>query len=337
MNLSNRTLRLMRSIMPKNFSLLLSLGVVYSIFLTSLVAADTQPFTCATDSASGYVLGSGDRVLIRALDVDEIDGKTAVVDLGGYIDIPLLGKFKAAGLCVDQLEDDLAKQLRRYVREPHISVTVSEYRSRPVSIMGAVNSPGVVNLSGPSTLMQVLSRAGGLRADAGNIIKITRQGKGTIPLLSSKSNPSGQFTTAEVSIRSLLEAKNPEDNILIEPTDIISVPRADLVYVVGGVNKAGGFVLNERESITVLQAVSMAEGLDKTSAAKDAKIIRAGSTTTRTEIKVNLSNILSGKAPDVSLLPNDILFVPNSRAKSAAMRSIEAAIQVGTGVAVFRR
>jgi polysaccharide biosynthesis/export protein len=310
--------------------------LICCVCLINLVSAEDPSPAITTDSASEYVLGPGDQIVIRALDVDEIDGKTAGVDLGGYLDIPLLGKFKAAGLTVANLEADLSKQFGKYVREPRISVTVSEYRSQPVSVLGAVNSPGVINLTGPSTLMQVLSRAGGLRADAGNTIKITRRGRGTIPLPSSKSDSAGRFTTAEVGVRNLLEAKNPEDNIVIEPRDSISVPRGDLVYVVGGVNRAGGFVLNERESMTVLQAVSMAEGLDKTSAPKSAKIIRGG-TSTRAEIPVDLSKILSGKAPDIPLLANDILFVPNSRAKSAAFRGLEAAIQLGTGVVVYRR
>jgi polysaccharide biosynthesis/export protein len=308
------------------------------VSLINLAHAEDPNQVITSDSALDYVLGPGDQIVIRALDVDEIDGKTAGVDFGGYVDIPLLGKFKAAGLTVANLEADLAKQFSKFVRDPHISVIVSEYRSQPVSVLGAVNTPGVINLAGPSTLMQVLSRAGGLRADAGNTIRITRRGRGTIPLSSSSTDPSGNFTTAEIGVRDLLEAKNPEDNILIKPQDSISVPRGDLVYVVGGVNKAGGFVLNERESMSVLQAVSMAEGLDKTSAPKSAKIIRGEtSTSAKAEIPVDLSKILSGQAPDIPLRANDILFVPNSRAKSAAFRGLEAAIQLGTGVVVYRR
>jgi polysaccharide export outer membrane protein len=185
--------------------------------------------------------------------------------------------------------------------------------------------------------VQALSKAGGLRNEAGNTVNITRgDASGTIPLASAKADPSGKYSTAQVSLKSLLEGQSPQDNIILKPADVILVPRADLVYIVGAVRKPGGFVLSERANMTVLQALSMAEGLDKVSAANRAKIIRGGGANVRTEIPVNLGKILSGKSPDVPLVANDILFVPNSAAKSVAVRVIEAGIQTGTGIAIFR-
>jgi polysaccharide export outer membrane protein len=140
-----------------------------------------------------------------------------------------------------------------------------------------------------------------------------------------------------VDVKSLLEAKNPRQNVLVKPGDVISVPRADLVYVVGAVRKPGGFVLSERSNMTVLEAVAMAEGMEKTAAPGRAKIIRGGTTTARVEIGVNLSKITSGKSADVPLLANDILIVPGSGAKVAFYRSMEAALQAGIGIAVYRR
>jgi polysaccharide export outer membrane protein len=315
--------------------------VVHILTVTAcLVGSGFAQAPTSSTPTDTYVLGPDDQITVRTLDVDEINGNTARVDLQGYIDLPLIGKIKAAGLSVDVVETELSNRLRKYVHDPQVSVTVSEYHSQPVSVLGAVNIPGVYNLTGPSTLEQVLSRAGGLRSDAGNTISITRrQASGPIPLPSAKSDTTGEFSTAQVDVKSLLEARNPQDNITVMPTDIISVPRAELVYVVGAVHKPGGFVLNERESITVLQALSMSEGLERTSAAKSAKIIRSSTSSQRTEIPVNLSSILSGKSPDVPLLANDILFVPNSAGKSAALRALEAALQAGTfasGYAVVR-
>jgi polysaccharide export outer membrane protein len=317
----------------------LRLFVLFGSFCV-LPACLAQTAPAVPAGSEKYVLGPDDQITIRALEVDELDGKVARVDMLGYIDVPMLGRIKAAGLSVDQLEVELTGQLERYVRQPQVTVIVSEYHSQPVSVLGAVNSPGVYNLTGPNTLVQVLSKAGGLRNDAGNTINITRRREmGTIPLPSATIARSGEFSTAEVSLRGLLDAKDPENNIILKPTDVISVPKADLVYVVGAVHRSGGFVLSERENMTVLQAVSMAEGLEKTSAAKDAKIIRRGTSNDRAEIPVNLAKILSGKSPDVPLLANDILFIPNSAAKSAALRAVEAAIQTGSfvaGYAVFR-
>src|SRR5580704_5039264 len=322
--------------------LVLGLGFWSPRICAQTAAPAPKPAAAASVAAtpgptlSAYVLGPDDEITVRALDVDEIDGKTARVDRSGSVDLPLVGKLKAAGMSIGEFEVELTKRLGKYVRDPKVSVTVSDYKSQPVSVLGAVNTPGVYNLTGPSTLAQVLSKAGGLRNDAGNTVNITRsKAWGTIPLPNAKTDASGEYSTVDVNVKNLMDAKNPQDNITVKPTDIISVPRADLVYVVGAVNKPGGFVLNERENMSVLQAVSMSEGLTKTSSPKGAKIIRGGMTPERKEIPINLSKVLSGNSPDMPLLANDILFVPNSGTKTATYRVLEAAIQTGTGIAIF--
>lgn len=315
-----------------------------SILLLAHASYAQTPARSAGEGTPGHgldahstALGPDDQVTLRALGIEEIDGKLARVDLNGYIDVPLVGKIKAAGLTVNELEAEIASELKRYVREPKVSVTVTEYRSEPVSVLGAVNTPGVYSLGGSTTLTQVLSRAGGLRTDAGNTIEITRRSAaGMIPLPNSKNDTSGQFSTAQVRVNSLMEAKDPQQNIAIKPNDVISVPRAPLVYVGGAVRRPGGFVLNERDSMSVLQAVSMAEGMDKIAAPSRAKIIRNGTTPERVEIPVDLSKIVAGQCPDMPLEANDILIVPVSGAKAAFYRSVEAAIQAGVGFAIYR-
>jgi polysaccharide export outer membrane protein len=147
----------------------------------------------------------------------------------------------------------------------------------------------------------------------------------------------GQFYTATVDTKRLLDAKDPSANIVVKPNDVIAVPKAEMVYVVGAVLKSGAFVLNQRNSMSVLQALSMAEGLDKTSSAGRAKIIRREENNKRIEIPADLKKILAGQSPDMPLYANDILFVPSSTAKNVSLRALEAAIQVGTGVAIYRR
>ena len=145
-----------------------------------------------------------------------------------------------------------------------VTVSVFEFRSQPVSVLGAVNTPGVHQIRGRKTLFEVISEAGGLKNEAGNSIKITRRKEfGAIPLPGAGADPSGEFSVAEVSVKSVMEARNPQENIQIQPNDVISVPKAELVYVIGAVKRAGGFILSEREQISVLQALSMAEGLDR--------------------------------------------------------------------------
>jgi polysaccharide biosynthesis/export protein len=205
-------------------------------------------------------------------------------------------------------------------------------------VLGAVATSGVVQLRGHKTLFEVISAAGGLRAEAGNSIKITRRKEfGPIPIPGAATDPSGQYSVAEVSVKSVMEAKSPQENIEIKPYDVISIPRASLIYVVGGVKRAGGFVLNEREHMTVLQALSMAEGLEKTASASHARIIRSSEDGSgRTELPVDVKKILTGKSEDLAMKADDILFVPDSMTKGAAIRSLETVLQTASGLAIWR-
>jgi polysaccharide export outer membrane protein len=287
-----------------------------------------------------YVLGPGDTIIIRAVGIDEFSDKTdtKLIDMRGFVDVPIVGHVKAAGLPVQQLEDTITKELQKYVRDPQVTVTVAEFKSQPVSVVGSVLQPGVYKLTGQNTLVQVLSQAQGLAEDAANKINITREkAQGRIPLPGSAEDSTGQFYTATVDTKRLLDAKDPSANIVVKPNDVIAVPKAEMVYVVGAVLKSGAFVLNQRNSMSVLQALSMAEGLDKTSSAGRAKIIRREENNKRVEIPADLKKILAGQSPDMPLYANDILFVPSSTAKSVSLRALEAAIQVGTGVAIYRR
>jgi len=135
-----------------------------------------------------------------------------------------------------------------------------------------------------------------------------------------------------------MDATNPLENIAVKPNDVISVPRADLVYVTGEVKKSGGFTLGENENISVLQALALAEGVERTASLSSGRILRVGpDARKRGEIPFDLGAILAGKEPDVKMQPNDILFVPGNTAKKVGWRAIETAIQIGTGIVIWRR
>src|SRR5579859_666334 len=295
----------------------------------SLQRRDSPP----PNDVSQYVLGPEDQIKIWALGVEEISDKPLRIDPSGEIDLPMVGRVHAAGLTVEQLKSTLVERLAKEVREPRVSIDIVEFGSQPVSVMGAVNHPGVLQVNGRKTLAEILALAGGLRPDAGPYVKIARKKQwGEIPLQNTKSDESGNFQVGQVGVRELLSASNPSENILIRPHDVITVPTAEMVYVVGAVKKPGGFTLNERESVSVLQALSMAEGLGPTPKAQDSKILRTvPGASERKEIPVDLKKVMTGKAEDQALRPNDILFVPDSTAKKAGIRAIEAAIQTATG------
>ncbi len=316
--------------------------ILFCLAITSLVSLSQADDNALLLKAS-YTLAPDDGLSINVVDLPEMDAKalgTVRVDHQGNIQLPLAGRVHAAGLTVEGLEKAIGERLSGVMNSPEVSVAIAEYRNHPVSVLGAVRNPGVYQVSGQKTLYEILSTAGGLNPDAGNTVKITREiASGHLPLPNVITDASNQFEIGELNVRKLVEAKSPEDNIIILTNDVITIPKAELVYIVGAVKKPGGFPLIEKEQISVLQAVSLAEGLDQVAGAKNARILRQSISPggPRTELPVNVARILDGRDRDVSLQANDILFIPVSVAKSASIRAIEAAVQVGTGVAVFGR
>ena len=302
------------------------------LFCGCLVSA-TSP------GGSGQFLGPGDQIQVRVSHSPEISERPVRVDESGMIQLPLLGRIHAAGQTPASLADAVRSGLEEYFKNPEVSIEIVESKSHPVSVIGAVKSPGVYQIQGERRLLEVISMAGGIEQDAGHAVRVSRhRAAGPLPLPAAQVHESGDLQVGEIAVADLIEAKRPEENIPIFPQDVISIPRAKLIYVIGDVRKAGGFPLREREKMSVLQALSLAEGLSPTAASRNGKIIRPDNEDgRREEIAVNVRDILSGKLPDQPLRPDEILFIPNSKSKSALMRGIDAAILMGTGVVIWRR
>jgi polysaccharide export outer membrane protein len=287
---------------------------------------------------ASYVLGPGDVVSIWAVDLDETANRPQQIDSQGYLNVPLAGRIHVAGMRVDELEQELNKRLKVYIKEPNVAVSIQEYRSQPVTVVGAVNHAGVQQLQGQKTLLEVISMAEGLREDAGFSAKVTRRLEfGELPLPKAQIDGTERFSVAEVDLEALLAGKNPEQNIVMMPNDVVSIPRAQMVYVIGAVERSGGFALAEQSNISALQALALAGGLVITAAPNHAKILRqAENENGRVEIALNLKDILSGKQPDVPLGGEDILFVPQSGAKQVGLALGRALVQAGTSIAIWR-
>lgn len=287
---------------------------------------------------SGYILGPGDQISVFVEDLqEEFANKTFRVDTDGELSLPVIGHIQAGGLSIDSLEAESKALLAHVLKDPHVTISLVNFGSQPVSVLGAVNSPGVRQVEGRKTLFEVLSGAGGLRPDAGYQVKVTRDLKwGAIPLPQAQTDATGRSSVASIKLSHIIDATEPAENIEILPGDSISVPRAELIYVIGSVVKSGGFALNEHVSISTLQALSLAEGLQKTAASDRARIMRTiPGSPNRLEIAVNLKKLLDGKIADIQLEPNDILFVPNSGAKVAGQRAIDVMVST-VGVAIWR-
>jgi polysaccharide export outer membrane protein len=310
-----------------------------------------------------YTIGPEDVLDINVFEAQEMNREVRV-SASGEITLPLLGAVRAAGLTPRKLETTLEELLRqKYMKDPHVGVFVKDMQSHPVSVMGAVRRPGIFQIRGSKTLLEILSLSEGLAEDAGEEVIILR-GTGQNNEAESISAKSGDVaepvaamkesggpdapdaatdktgatsqTVLQVNLKDLLDSTDPRHNPTVYPGDIVKVSRAGIVYVVGAVRRPGGFAMKTNEKISVLQAIALSEGLTPTAAKGGARIIRTNEQSgARKETPIDLGKILSGKSPDPMLDPRDIVFVPNSAAKTTFSRGVEAAAQTLTGLVIF--
>ena len=293
--------------------------------------SDRSPATLADPN---YILGPEDVINIEVFDVPELT-KTVRVANDGLISLPLLGRVQAAGLTPEQLRQELAEKWgENYLQDPQVTVFVNEFKAKPVSVIGAVEKPGLYPLTGQRTLIEMLSMAGGFgkknTSPAGRTVLITRK-SGFTDLQPVEGMHVRGPDQIEVDLNRLLYTRDEALNIEIKPLDSIRVSKADVVYVTGAVKRPGGFVLEDRVSMSVLQAIAMAEGLTGTAAKKSARILRTNQDGSKTEVPVNLGKIQRGKAQDTALEANDILIVPDSKQKVVGLRATDTAIATFSG------
>jgi polysaccharide export outer membrane protein len=316
-----------------------ALLVFVSLNLAIAFAAAQQPAATTSQSVSGYVLGPDDEIKIRAMDAPEISDKPVLIGTNGNITLPMIGKVKAGGLTVEQLEAELNARFKQFIQDPQISVTVTEIRSQPVSVFGAVTKPGVIQLRGRQTLYEVLSMAGGPSDNAGSILTVTRRRQsGEIPIPGATVDSTGQFSSAELNVQEILGGKNPAANIEIKPYDIISVSEgsSNMIYVVGDVQHPGAFTLGGQRNASVLKAVSLAGGLGRTATPQKARIIREVPGNPKlSQITVNIKQILSGKAEDIELRSDDVLVVPTSSRKVFTTTFLPATFSAVASAAIY--
>jgi polysaccharide export outer membrane protein len=260
-----------------------------------------------------YVLGPSDQILIRS-NAEEINEKPFRIDADGNLNLPLVGKIHASGMSQNELESELVRRLKEYYSNPSVIINIVQFRSAPVFFVGAFAKPGIYPLQGKHTLVEMLVSIGGLQPNASRHIKVTRRAEyDVIPLPGAISDPEKKISTVEISMGSLRENVNPAEDIILQPYDVISVERAEQVYINGEVAKTGAIELGERDSISLLQAITQAGGLSRDAKRAKVRILRPIlNSTRRAEIEIDVNDIYAGKANDFPLLPNDVLYVPRS-------------------------
>jgi len=268
-------------------------------------------------------IASGDLLEISLFGADFSCGSEkgdcdARVSSSGNIVLPLIGAVRVSGLTIAQAEQLVAARLSQgdFYNNPEVTITQKEYATQGISVSGEVTKPGIYPLLGSHTLLQVISAAGGTTVKAGNDVTIIHHDSPTHP--------------QHADLNSLIGG-----NTLLAPGDTVVVSKAGVVYVVGDVKQPSGIIM-ERSGLTVIKAIAMAQGTNPTASLKDAKVIR-NTPKGRQEIPISIKKMLYQKAPDLELQPEDILFIPNSLAKSAARRSLEAIVQTASGVAIYGR
>jgi polysaccharide export outer membrane protein len=265
-----------------------------------------------------YTLGPNDQILIRAPQSDELNERPFRVDSDGFINMPVVGRIKASGLTVQELEMDIATRLREFIREPLVSITVTQFRSEPIFVTGAFRVPGIYTLQGRRTLVEILTAAGGLGPNASHRIRVSRRAEyGSIELPNAVEDPEKKMSTVEISLESLTQNINPEEDIVLQPFDVVNVDRAERVYLIGEVAKTAPIELAERATISVAQALTEAGGFTQWATRDRVRVLRPIlGTNRRAEIEIDLKRVFEGKDIDFPLLPNDVLFVPRSSTRA---------------------
>jgi len=261
-----------------------------------------------------YILGPNDQILIRAAQAEEINEKPFRIDADGNLNLPLVGKIRAGGMSQQELESEIVRRLKEYIRDPQVIISITSFRSEPVFFVGAFAKPGIYPLQGKRTLVEMLVSIGGLTPNASRHIKVTRRDEyGVIPLPGAIEDPAKKISTVEISMGSLRENVNPAEDIILMPFDVISVERAEQIYVNGEVSRTSAIELGERDSISLLQVLTQAGGFTRDAKRSQVRILRPIlNTTRRAEIDINVNDIYAGNANDFPLLPNDVLYVPRS-------------------------
>jgi len=262
-------------------------------------------------------LHSGDLVAVSVYDAPELT-RTVRVDPDGVIRLPLLAEgVKAAGLMPRELEIELANALKsgEILVDPVVKITVVEYHSRPISVMGAVRKPVTFQSDGTVTLLDALSRAEGFTDDAGPEILVTQND-----------------AVHRIAVKRLMDGSDPALNLRLLGNEEVRVPVADKIFVLGNIRKPGAFPIRDPADKTVLKMIALSEGLMPFSQ-KVGYIVRRKEGEPPQEIPIELAKIMDRKSPDVALEVGDILYVPDNKSRRNTMNIVDRLAGFGSATA----
>lgn len=271
----------------------------------------------ATDQ-SRYIISPGDVLDVSVFGAPDLSQK-ATVNSGGNIYMPLVNYVQVAGMHVEKAQEAIenAYLSNNVLKSPHVNIVITSYSSGVV-LMGEVARPGIYPIVGSGKLFDILTEAGGVTPNAGQVITITHKDSTALQTVHLSNEPE----------------KSLAADVPVQQGDTVIVSKAGVIYVVGEVLGPSGFTMDEKDQYTVMKAVAMARGTTKFAKTSKARIVRRTPSGNQ-EIPVPLDKILLSKAPDIPMQSNDILFIPTNKGKQAAARTADVAITLATGISVI--
>jgi len=267
-------------------------------------------------------VGANDLVNVSVYDAPELT-RTVRIGADGLMRLPMLKRsIKAHGLMPSDLESAIAEALRaeQLIVDPFVTVTVAEYNSRPISVAGAVKQPVTFQAAESVNLLEALTRAGGLSPEAGPEILVTRAALPNSPALRQR-----------IPVKGLIDAADSALNIPLTGGEEVRVPESGRVYVIGNVKKPGAFPIRDGAESSILKMLALAEGLSPF-AGSQAYIYRREANGSKEELPILLRQIMARKSPDVPLLADDILYIPDATGRRAALATLEKVVVFGTSL-----
>jgi polysaccharide export outer membrane protein len=270
-------------------------------------------------------VGPEDLLGLQVYDAPEFT-RTVRIAADGSIRLPMLKEtIRVQGLFPDDIAVLLAEALKReglYV-DPFVTVYAVEYHSRPISVGGAVRNPVIFQAVGKVTLLDALTRAGGLLADSTG-------STGSEVIVTRPNGDSGPPLVQRIPYKALMMASDPDLNLTLTGGEEIRVPEVGRIVVTGNVTKPGVYpVLDPVETNTIISAIGQAQGLAQYWNHKAAYIYRTDEKGTTHEIEIPLGNIMARKAPDVILQARDVLYVPDSSGRRITQETVNMLMSMG--------
>jgi polysaccharide export outer membrane protein len=276
----------------------------------------------ALASSESLLIGPGDQLRIQVADTPEMEQHPRVTD-AGEVPIEAVGSVKVAGLTPAEAATAIQNQLvaAHYMRHPIVLVTIEQFATQTVSVLGEIKAPGAYPIATPRSILDVLALAGGLTPIADRNIVIERRGdSGNRVHFNYSNNP-------EAAV---------ERQVLVNPGDIVLVAKAGIVYVLGDVNHPGGYAMTNNESqMTMLEVLALAGGVSKTARQSGTRLIRKDPGGSYSDRQLSVGDLQKGKIPDVSMQAGDVVYVPFSFGRNLAVFGAGSIAASATSAAVY--